>query len=122
VTRLRALAMSIGIVAAALALANAPPAQALPSNCQSQPWGFLGSQTRQICDYPMGANGVWMRERIIGRAAYIAKPSSHCSFSSYSSSCTYDPGGYVPEYQSANETYPVTVDTVLPDEPGYMGG
>jgi hypothetical protein len=118
----KAIIGGIAATATALGITLAAPAQALPSNCQAQPWGFLGSQTRQICDRRMGADGAWMRERIIGRAAYWANPSSHCSFSSYSSSCTYDPGGYVPEYHSADEQYPVTADTVLPDEPGYMGG
>jgi hypothetical protein len=59
---IRALLVAVayaGLVAP-LAIANAPPAQALPSNCQAQPWGFLGSQTRQICDSRMGADGAWM--------------------------------------------------------------
>ncbi len=109
----------------ALALAGtalaAPTASALAPGCMSQPWGFLGSQTRQLCDGPIQPDGSWMRHRIVGRAAYWSYPHSSCSYGSYSSSCTYDPGGYVPEYDSDDEWHPVTPDTVLPDEPGHIG-
>lgn len=99
----------------------AAPASAIPSNCISQPWGFLGSQTRQICDTPIRADGSWMRHRIIGVPAHYENPSSSCYSGSYSSHCTYYPGGYVAEYDADDEVYVVTPDSVLPDEPGHLG-
>lgn len=95
-------------------------ANPLPVNCNSAPWGFLGSKTRLICDGPIRPDGSWMRTRIIGIPAHYAYPSSSCSNGEYYSNCTYYPGGYIPEQDSDNETYPVRQDTVLPDEPGHM--
>jgi hypothetical protein len=111
-------------VAASLSWASvtlATPAHAIPPNCQAVPWGFLGTQIREICDGPILPNGSWMRHRVEGVPAHIAPASSSCSGGMYSSYCTYDPGGYVAEYDSDDETYPVTPDTVLPDEPGHLG-
>ena len=43
---------------------HAPAAHAeIPPNCENRPWGFLGSQTRQICDQPIRADGYWTRHR-----------------------------------------------------------
>lgn len=116
--RLIALGVSAEIV---LGMLMAAPAAALPPNCISQPWGFLGTQVRQICDGPLLPNGSWMRHRVEGVPAYYANPSSYCSGGAYYSSCSYDPGGYVAERDTDNETYPVTPETVLPDEPGHLG-
>jgi len=120
---LRALLVAGALGVATVAVAGAAPANAvpIPANCQQQPWGFLGTQTRQICDGPILPNGSWMRTRVIGVPAHYANPSSSCYSGSYSSHCTYYPGGYVSEYDSDNETYSVTADTVLPDEPGHLG-
>jgi hypothetical protein len=113
-----------GAAGLAVGIGVAPPAGAtqLPPNCVSQPWGFLGVKgLRQICDDPIRPDGSWMRHRVIGQPAYYARPSTHCSFGDYSSDCYYDEGGYVPESDSDDEWYPVTPDTVLPDEPGHLG-
>jgi hypothetical protein len=99
----------------------APSANAIPPNCQVAPWGFLGTQTRAICDGPIRPDGSWMRRRIIGVPAHYAPASSSCSGGEYSSYCTYYPGGYVPEIDSDDETYPVNPGNVLPDEPGHLG-
>jgi hypothetical protein len=93
----------------------------MPPNCQAQPWGFLGMDgVRAICDDPIRPDGSWMRHRVIGHPAYWAKPSTHCSYGSYSSDCYYDEGGYVPERDSDDEWYPVTPDAVPGGEPGHM--
>ncbi|WP_186246630.1 CDGP domain-containing protein [Mycobacterium kubicae] len=109
--------------AAALAVSTlaAPTAGALPRGCESVPWGFFGTQTRQICDGPIRPDGSWTRERIIGVPAHYVNASSSCSSGSYSSHCTYYPGGWVGDRIQSDETYPVTPDTVLPDEPGHLG-
>ena len=111
---------AIGLAMAGAALA-APAANAVAPGCVSQPWAFLGSQTRQLCDGPIGADGSWMRHRIVGRAGYWSYPHTSCSYGSYSSNCTSYPGGWVPEYDSNDEWYVVTPNTVLPDEPGHIG-
>lgn len=118
---MKLLATALAGIAASGAVALAPAAQALPPNCQSQPWGFLGTQTRQICDGPIGPDGSWIRTRIIGVPAHYQNPSSSCYYGSYSGGCTYYPGGFVAEQDSDSETYPVRPDTVLPDEPGHLG-
>lgn len=101
-------------------LAAAPMAVASPG-CESIKWGFLGSQTRVICDGPIRSDGSWMRERVIGVPAHYVNASSSCSHSSYSSNCTFYPGGWVDDRIQSDETYLVTPDTVLPDEPGHLG-
>jgi hypothetical protein len=123
ITRLRLATMAVGALMAAAIGGFASPAHAdsVPPNCQEVPWGFLGSKERAICDGPIQPNGSWMRHRVIGVPAHYQNPSSSCSGDSYSSNCTFYPGGYVPEIDSDNETYPVTPDTVLPDEPGHLG-
>jgi hypothetical protein len=93
----------------------------IPPNCQEQPWGFLGSMVRAICDGPIQPDGSWMRHRVIGVPAHYEYPSSSCSGGVYSSYCTYYPGGWVDEVDTDNEIYPVTLETVLPDEPGHLG-
>jgi hypothetical protein len=108
------------LITLATGLAAHSSANPVPVNCNSAPWGFLGSKTRLICDGPIRADGSWMRTRVIGIPAHYAYPSSSCSGGEYYSNCTYYPGGYVPEQDSDNETYPVRQETVLPDEPGHM--
>lgn len=112
----------ISTLTAATGMVLVPAAHAtpIPPNCESRPWGLFGSQTRQICDGPIQGDGSWMRERIIGVPAHYVNASSSCSSSTYSSNCTFYPAGWVDDRISADETYPVTVDTVLPDEPGHL--
>lgn len=111
-------------VAASLSLTSlvlATPIHAIPPNCQSVPWGFLGTQVRQICDGPIQPDGSWIRHRVEGYPAHYENPSSSCSGGAYYSNCTYYPGGYVADRYTDDETYPVTPETVLPDEPGHLG-
>lgn len=91
--------------------------------CKTEPFGFLGSQRRTLCDGPISSDGSWSRERTIWVPAHYSTPictsrSSGRSYSSYND-CS---GGYmVNERLVSNETYPVRPDTVLPDEPGHLG-
>jgi hypothetical protein len=116
-------AVLIAAGSASLLIAGvAPAAKAdVPPNCEISQWGFLGSKTREICDGPILPDGSWMRRRMIGIPAHYENPSSSCSGDGYSSNCTYYPGGWIGDQFSDNETYPVTPDTVLPDEPGHLG-
>jgi hypothetical protein len=118
----------IGLAATAYADDGAPApvtdataaAPAPATNCKTEPWGFLGSQRRTLCDGPIARDGSWSRERTIWAPAhYTPSTCSRYGGSQYSSySCS---GGYfVPERMISNETYPVRPDTVLPDEPGHL--
>lgn len=103
-------------------LAGRAGAAPLPGNCQQQPWlygGLFGRMTtRTICDGPIRPDGSWLRNRNFYAQTYY-KPFS-CSGGTYSWSCN---GGYqVPEFDTGVEQYTVTADTVLPDEPGHIGG
>jgi hypothetical protein len=90
--------------------------------CRTEPFGFLGSQRRTLCDGPISSDGSWSRERTIWAPAHYSTPicTSYGSDRSYSSyNCS---GGYfVNERLITNETYPVRPETVLPDEPGHLG-
>lgn len=100
---------------------HAPAAYAeIPPNCENRPWGFLGSQTRQICDQPIRADGYWTRHRVIGVPRHYENPTSSCSNSYFGTNCTYYPGGWVGDRVASDDTYEVRADTVLPDEPGHM--
>ena len=97
------------------ALLLAPTASADPG-CQTVPWGFLGSQKRTICDGPMRADGSWDRTRTIWWPSYWV--NGYC-YGYRFISCT---PGYWTAPGGNQETYPVTADTVLPDEPGHLSG
>ncbi|MEV0674817.1 hypothetical protein [Mycobacterium sp. NPDC050441] len=110
------LAMAIGA-----STIHAPAASAdLPPSCETRPWGFLGSETRFICDEPIRPDGSWTRRRIIGVPRHYQNPSSRCSSGRYDSYCTYYPGGWVEDKISSKDTYEVRADTIPPDEPGHM--
>jgi hypothetical protein len=90
--------------------------------CKTEPWGFLGSQRRTLCDSPIGADGSWSRERTIWQPA--SQTPYNCTYStdrSFSGSSTCSGGHFVPERLISNETYPVRPETVLHDEPGHLG-
>lgn len=97
----------------------APSAHALPGNCVQQPWlygGLLGRMTtRTICDSPIRADGSWDRSREFYAQSYYVP--YHCNFNSYGGSCG---GDYTVPVFDLYDTYPVTPDTVLPDEPGHI--
>lgn len=95
-------------------------ADPLPQGCIRQPWGFLGSQVRAICDGPIRSDGSWVRGRIIATPAHYVPLSCYTSGGSYSS-FTNCYGGYHVDYsEQDHEVYIVTPDTVLPDEPGHI--
>lgn len=103
-------------VLAATGLGWATVAKADPG-CQTALWGFLGSQRRAICDGPLRPDGSWLRARVIFTPAHNIPV--FCS-GSYFISCSG--GGWVDTTITDQESYPVTPDTVLPDEPGHLGG
>ena len=120
-------ATGVGLAAMADADDGAPapnfagPAHA-DANCKTDPWGFLGSQRRTLCDGPTSSDGSWSRERTIWVPAHYSTPICTTSGSRSSSSYTSCSGGYfVNQREVSNETYPVRPDTVLPDEPGHLG-
>jgi hypothetical protein len=124
ITRLRLATMAVGTLMAAAIGGFASPAHADPisPNCDKHPWGFLGlTKVRVIRDDPIRADASWMRTRIIGVPAHYQNASSSCSGGEYYSNCTFYPGGWVDAQISDNETYPVTPNNVLPDEPGHLG-
>ncbi len=76
----------ISVAAAGWAqLANAD----VEPECKNDPWGFLGSQTRTICDGPRAADGSWVRFRMVWVPAHNVPIRTSCS--SYSCTTT---GGY----------------------------
>lgn len=76
-----------------------------------------GSDRRQICDGPKQADGSWQRTRTVYTPGH-AVPLS-CSSSSWGL-LTCSGGNVVPETTRTQESYPVTAETVLPDEPGWL--
>lgn len=113
---MRCLTLTAAAVTVAATMMCAPSASAAPG-CESVPWGFLGSQLRTLCDGPMLADGSWMRARVVWVPAH--QVPFRCTYSRYSSSCS---GGYfVDDSVISAEEYPVRPETVLPDEPGYLG-
>jgi hypothetical protein len=116
-------AAAIGLAATSLADTGQPaPNFAGPGQtggaCKTEPFGFLGSQRRTLCDGPIAGDGSWSRERTIWVPAH--RTSYSCTSRNDSYGSCY--GGYfVDERLISNETYPVRPDTVLPDEPGHLG-
>lgn len=114
----------LALAAMTAALLSAAPAHAEPDpdlgpNCDTVPWGFLGSQRRTVCDGPLRPDGSWERKRSIWTPAHQVPSTTDCYGSSYISCTTY--GGYFVDMKiNDQDTYPVTPDTVLPDEPGHL--
>ena len=105
---------------AAMGMVTASPSLALPPNCVEQYWlygGLFGrGTTRTICDGPIQADGTWQRVReFYDGERYVPM---RCSWGSYSGSCS---GGYWLNEFEIRDQYVVSVDTVLPDEPGHLG-
>lgn len=117
----RMLAVALLSMLSAAALLLAPTSQSLPGNCVQQPWWYgnaLRQTTRTLCDGPITADGSWMRARNFYANAYYVPFT--CSWSAYGGYCS---GGYwMPVFDTGVETYRVDPDTVLPDEPGHIGG
>lgn len=100
----------------------ATDAHAMPgvSGCQldSGLWLFHGTR-RSLCDTPVRADGSWSRAREFWTPAHYVPVSTYCS-GSYFISCTTSGGYEVDRASNGIETYVVTPDTVLPDEPGHL--
>lgn len=89
------------------------------AHCKIEPFGFLGSQRRTLCDGPISSDGSWSRERTIWVPAHRVPET--CASSSDYHSFSFCSGGYwVDQRLVSNETYPVRPETVLPDEPGHV--
>ncbi|AXH46815.1 hypothetical protein SEA_ACOLYTE_72 [Mycobacterium phage Acolyte] len=101
--------------------AGAAPDPDLGPNCDTVPWGFLGSQQRTICDGPLRGDGSWDRKRSIWTPPHTTPIRTSCYGSGSYSSCSTTGGNFVPFTINDTVTYPVTPDTVLPDEPGHLG-
>src|SRR4051812_13743955 len=69
---------AIGVGLAATSHADGAPAPNLvgPAQagaiCKTEPWGFLGSQRRTLCDGPISSDGSWSRERTIWAPAHYS--------------------------------------------------
>lgn len=112
--------MSFAIGAAlgvAAGLTLAPPANAdVQPGCQHDRWGFLGTQTRSICDGPQLPDGSWVRYRIVWIPAHTVPVTTSCG--SYSCSTS---GGYWQDEQVFEKVkYPVRPETVVAGEPGWL--
>lgn len=90
------------------------------ANCKTDPWGFLGSQRRTLCDGPIARDGSWTRERTIWAPAHVTSYSCYSTPGRSYSSTNCSGGYFVPERLISNETYPVRPETVLRDEPGHL--
>jgi hypothetical protein len=85
--------------------------------CVSQFWMIgLRATTRFICDGPIQPDGSWMRARAFYARAFTAAGYANCWGYGY---CTFMPPREIPEYDK-RDYYRVTLDTVLPDEPGHI--
>lgn len=104
-------------MAAIAGMAWAPQANAdVHPGCQNDRWGFLGLQTRSICDGPKQADGSWVRFRMVWVPAHQVPISTSCDEYSCSTS-----GGYWQDEQVFEKVkYPVTPDTVVPGEPDWL--
>jgi hypothetical protein len=102
-------------VAAGVTLAPHANADVQPG-CQNDRWGFLGTQTRTICDGPQLPDGSWVRYRIVWIPAHAVPVTTSCG--SYSCSTR---GGYWQNEQVFEKVkYPVRPETVVPGEPGWL--
>ena len=107
----------VAAVTAVTSLVCAPTANAeVQPGCQDDLWGFLGSQTRSICDSPKAADGSWIRFRVVWVPAHNVPIRTSCS----SYSCTTTGGYFQPEQVFEKVKYPVTDDTVVPGEPPWL--
>lgn len=109
--------MITATLVASAALVLAPQASAyVDMGCQTDRWGFLGSQGRTLCDGPRNADGSWLRARVVWTPAH--QVPSTCYGGYYVSTCYA--GYWVDQTVQSQETYVVTDGTVLPDEPGWL--
>lgn len=111
--------VAAGLAVVVLAGLTAPVAAATPDNCVEQFWRYgLRAATRIICDSPITADGSWTRGRAFTAPGYVADGISVCYSAVF---CTYTPAREVAALD-VRDYYRVTPQTVLPDEPGHVGG
>lgn len=119
----RAAASTAAVVVLVLVgLGWAGKAIAAPSftGCQTEVWWVLGSTQRTLCDGPIRFDGSWLRYREFWTPAHNV-PLSCSTYGGSSFSTTSCTGGYwQPRTSKGIETYIVTPDTVLADEPGHL--
>jgi len=97
---------------------TAPAASANSDNCTEQFWMMgLRAAERTVCDGPLNPDGSWIRTRSFAAPAFTADGYSVCYSPVY---CTFTMPREVAAIDQI-ETYRVTADTVLADEPGYLG-
>ncbi|KAB7752782.1 CDGP domain-containing protein [Mycolicibacterium mucogenicum] len=112
--RIIAAALAV-LVLAGNAIAYATTSKA-DSSCQVVAWGFFASQRRTLCDSLIRPDGSWQRQRIFWVPRHQVPIT--CS-GTYFITCSG--GQIVDQYVISAETYTVTPDTVLPDEPAHLG-
>lgn len=117
-TALRILAgVATGAAIAAGTMVDTAAARAdVGVGCETIRWGLFGAQRRTVCDTPRRADGSWTRSRLVWVPAGYVPRSTSCGTYSCSSSGGYYRGRGTVAY----EQYPVTDETVLPDEPGWL--
>lgn len=89
------------------------------SGCQDDFWFTFGSTRRVLCDGVTRPDGSWLRAREFYTPAHQVPLRTSC-YGSYYVSCTTTGGYYQERTSTGVETYIVTPDTVLPDEPGHL--
>lgn len=105
--------IALATVLTAVALAVPATSNAEPGmGCERINWGPFGWQYRTICDLPKRPDGSWMRARRVWTPAKTIAP--YCNY------YTCSGRQYFAENTVAFETYPVTDQSILPDEPGWL--
>ena len=104
---------SIAVGAPAVGHADPGPTAGPTMGCEVIHWSWAWAGRRKVCDGPRQADGSWQRIRTVFDVAHT-DPLSCTSDGSCSG------GKFHPETIYDQEAYPVTDDTVLPDEPGWL--
>ena len=120
-------ALGVGLLSAS-GVAAAPSASALPASCEEILWGPFGTQHRLICDGPIGFDGTWLRNRVIGIPAGYRDGSSQCYGGAVLAGitwgyqhCSNTSAGFYDQVTFSNDTYRVAPNTVPGGEPGHLG-
>jgi hypothetical protein len=108
-------------VAPIIAIGVAAPAKADYTNgCEAIDWGFLGRDTRTVCDGPRRPDGSWDRGRLFNSGGYWLPARTTCSGGSYSSTCYSYEKTYL-EWREIGRDFYVLTDDIIPfGEPGWL--
>jgi hypothetical protein len=110
----------VATLMAASGLMFAAPANAeYDEGCEAINWGFLGRDTRSICDGPRRPDGSWDRSRFFFSGGYTMPARTTCS-GTYSVTCYSYEKTYVELKEIGREYYVVTDATIPPGEPGWL--